>query len=248
MLIALIPSPKGKGFSCSEKIKIAPQPTDCSCGPTTLQAMYTHLGLEISIEQLIAEVECVDNGGTLAVLLGIDAIKRGFRVKLYSYDINFFDPTWKGLPSKDLIDKLVEQEHHKNDPKFLQASAAFARFLSEGGEILFDEMTPELLRELFLSDKPVLTGLSATWLNKCKREYTGSQGESVYDDVQGGPLGHFVILYGIDENLQVSVADPDLNNDIVGENLYKIPFSLILQSVMLGIVTYDANFLVISRD
>ena len=137
-------------------IKIAPQPTDCSCGPTTLQAMYTHLGLEISIEQLISEVECVDNGGTLAVLLGIDAIKRGF------------------------------------------------------------------------SDKPVLTGLSATWLNKCKREYTGPQGYSVYDDVQGGPLGHFVILYGIDENLQVSVADPDLNNDIVGKAISVIFSSTVI--------------------
>ena len=77
-------------------IKILQQPDDVTCGPTSLQAVYNHLGYKISLKQLISEIEFLEEGGTLGVFLGIDALKRGFKDtkkckkqqgELYRYDL-----------------------------------------------------------------------------------------------------------------------------------------------------------------
>ena len=75
-------------------IKILQQPDDVTCGPTSLQAVYNHLGYKISLKQLISEIEFLEDGGTLGVFLGIDALKRGFKVTIHSYNLTLLDPTW----------------------------------------------------------------------------------------------------------------------------------------------------------
>lgn len=53
----------------------------------------------------------------------------------------------------------------------------------------------------------MLSGLSATYLYKSKREYADSKGRSVYHDLRGKPMGHFVVLRGM-ERKRVFVASP----------------------------------------
>jgi hypothetical protein len=43
----------------------------------------------------------------------------------------------------------------------------------------------------------------------------------------------------------VSVADPLLDNPRFGSQYYQVPVERLIASIMLGIVTYDANLLVI---
>jgi hypothetical protein len=227
------------------RIRILAQPDDSTCGPTALHAVYDAFGLELPLEQIIDEVHFLEDGGTLAVFLGIHALKQGFHARIHSYNLRVFDPTWDGLPPEELRRKLLAQTRHKEGKKLHATCLAYSKFLKEGGEVRFDDPSPTLLQGYFDRDLPVLTGLSATYLYKSKREYSGSMGESIYDDLRGKPMGHFVVLRGM-EKKHVFVADPYHDNPMAEGRTYEVPVGRLINSIMLGIVTYDANLLVLS--
>lgn len=228
------------------RIQMEAQPDDVTCGPTSLHAVYQYYGLTVSLRSLISEIEFLEEGGTLAVFLGIDALKRGLRARIYSFNLRIFDPTWVHLSSAQLIQKLEAQLHHKHGKKFVQACKAYIRFLKMGGEVVFKELSLQLLQGYFRSGVPVLAGLSATYLYASCREFTGPDNRSVLDDVRGEPSGHFVVLYGIDDNHNVLVADPDGKTPLANDHYYHVPSKRLIHSILLGILTYDANLLVIT--
>jgi len=69
---------------------------------------------------------------------------------------------------------------------------------------------------------------------------------NVYDSIKGEPVGHFVIISGYEEEKNsVYLADPMTPNPLGKGQVYKVSFPRLINSIMLGIVTYDANLLVI---
>jgi hypothetical protein len=228
-------------------IRILPQPDDVTCGPTCLQAVYRHLGQRLDLQQIINEVRGLPDGGTLAVFLGIHALKRGLKSRLYSYHLKIFDPSWRGAESAELAGKLEAQLAFKQGKKFEAASRAYIRFLELGGEIAFDDLTPELLDVPFNAGLPILTGLSATYLYDSRREYTNRQNRAVYDDLRGEPTGHFVVLCGREDSM-VRVADPFIGNPLADDShYYDVGVERLIRAILLGVMTYDANLLVISE-
>ena len=101
------------------ELNILPQPDDTSCGPTSLHAVYQYYNLDVELAQLIADISSLETGGTLAVYLGIDALRRGMDATIYTYNLKMFDPTWDGLDSSILIDKLEQQQEIKKKKRFL---------------------------------------------------------------------------------------------------------------------------------
>src|SRR5450432_4245796 len=80
---------------------IKAQPDEVTCGPTCLHALYQYYHDNISLKDVIKEVKSLKTGGTLAVMLGNHALKRGYRAFIYTYNLNIFDPTWfKDSPAK----------------------------------------------------------------------------------------------------------------------------------------------------
>lgn len=229
---------------------ILPQPDDATCGPTCLHAVYRYYGDDISLQEVISEVPRVDGGGTLAVLLGCHALRRGYRATIYTYNLKVFDPTWfkSARPSgkcPDLRDRLMRQMEAKHYPKLHIDSNAYLEFLNLGGELRFDDLTPPLLGKYLNKSMPILTGLSATYLYGCARELVHG---SDYDDIRGEPTGHFVVLYGYGKGKRsVLVADPLLPNPIAKRQYYMVKIHRLIGAILLGIVTYDANFLIIDR-
>jgi ABC-type bacteriocin/lantibiotic exporter with double-glycine peptidase domain len=73
---------------------IKAQPDEVTCGPTCLHALYQYYRDEIGLKEVIAEVKSLKSGGTLAVMLGNHALKRGYKASLYTYNLNTFDPSW----------------------------------------------------------------------------------------------------------------------------------------------------------
>ncbi|MEO7081347.1 MAG: hypothetical protein ABIY71_07455 [Flavobacteriales bacterium] len=228
-------------------LRIEAQPDDDTCGATALHAVYRHFGDTQPLDELIQEVHHMEEGGTLAVLLGIHALLRGYHARLYSYNLAVFDPSWAGLPPEALRRKLIAQTRIKEGKKLHAASLAYSRFLKEGGVIRFDDPDPQLLAKFFNANLPILAGLSATYLYQSKREYADSKGRSLYHDLRGKPMGHFVVLRGM-ENKRVLVADPYGENPMAQGRTYEVPVGRLINSIMLGIVTYDANLLVISPE
>jgi hypothetical protein len=224
------------------RLEILPQPNDETCGATCLHAIYTFYNEKLELDQLIAEIPTLETGGTLAVILGTHALEKGYKATIYTYNLHIFDPTWFKA-EVDLAEKLRQQLLYKDEPKLHWASQAYLKFLAKGGEIKFEELEEHLIRSCFDRRVPILTGLSATYLYQSMREYNNE-----YDDMRGTSMGHFVVLYGYDkENNKVLIADPLLSNPISNTNQYSVGIDRLINSIMLGIVTYDANFLVIEK-
>ncbi len=228
------------------KYPILRQPDDVTCGPTCLHSVYEFLGDSQPIEDVVAEVQMLRGGGTLASMLGTHALKRGYRVWIHTYNLNVFDPTWFNLEPKDLIRKLQRQIKVKKSPKLRVASQAYIDFLKAGGEIHFEDLTAELLKGYLSKGIPLLTGLSATYLYKSPREF-GKYPKA--DDVRGEPQGHFVVLTGYDsKDNTVTIADPYHPDSMETGHFYKINLEHLVCAILLGVVTYDGNLLLITKN
>jgi hypothetical protein len=220
-----------------------PQPDLFTCGPTSLHAVYRFYNDEIPLHQVIAETGRLDDGGTLGVLLGSHALKRGYTATIYTFNLTVFDPTWFGVEKVDLTAKLKAQMQVKKEEKLQLASRAYIEFLSQGGKIRMKDLTAGLLRHYLRRSFPILTGLSATYLYQCARE-TGVFPQP--DDILGLATGHFVVLCGYDEIERMAhVADPFLPNPLGSDHYYEVDLDRLVCAILLGVLTYDANFLII---
>jgi hypothetical protein len=229
-------------------VRILPQPDDTTCGPTCLHAVYRFWGDEMELDRVIREVVPLETQGTLAVLLACHALKRGYRATIYTYNLHVFDPSWFSEKGVDLAERLRAQARVKRDRKLRFATEAYLEFLSLGGRIRFRELTLDLVREYLKRGRPILTGLSATYLYDSPRERESPEdgGRMIYDDIRGHPQGHFVVLSAYDtETREVVVADPLGDNPRFGGQYYRVGIQRVLGAILLGILTYDANFLVI---
>lgn len=225
-------------------LDIEPQPTETTCGPTCLNGIFGYYQLKKPLSEVISAIPSLEGGGTLGVHLGNYALKQGFDVKIYSHNLQVFDPTWFSLSDKDKIAKLEAQVKSGKNTKTREASQAYAEFLGKGGGVDFQHLTPEFLYTVLLSHGPVICGLSATYLYQSKREW----GDPIrYDDVNGEPQGHFVVLTGISNELKtVHVSDPLLQNPFGGLQYTTDTFQFI-NAILIGVITYDANIIAIHR-
>lgn len=223
-------------------IVVPPQPDPTTCGPTCLHALYRYYDDELALADVVAEVPALPGGGTLGVHLATHALGRGYRATIYTYNLQLFDPTWFPADPDRLAGRLRAQRDEKADPKLALATDAYLTFLARGGQVASEDLTPDLVRRFLGHGVPVLTGLSATYLYGCARERADD-----YDDVGGLPTGHFVVLSGYDEATdQVRVADPLHDNPGFGASDYRVAVARVIGAILLGIVTYDANLLVIT--
>ena len=238
------PLPRGEVPSaCSINIEVLGQPDDATCGPTALHSVYRYYKDDIPLEQVIREVHKFEDGGTLAVWLGAHALARGYEALVYTCNLQLLDPSWFSTPNVDIVQKLQEQLEYKHDDKLVRTSLAFIDFIQKGGKLRLEDVTRELLRRWLSRGYPILTGLSSTFLYRSSREVPPNQ---VFDDVKGIPAGHFVVLCGYDRsNKTVTVADPLTQNPYSSSRKYNAYIDRVICSILLGVLTYDANFLII---
>ncbi|WP_428262113.1 hypothetical protein [Haliangium sp.] len=227
-------------------IHILAQPDDTTCGPTCLDAVYRYYGDELPLSQVIAETPSLPEGGTLGVYLACHALRRGYTATIYTYNLQMFDPTWFSSPGRDLTELLRAQaEKKRDDAKLVRATVAYEEFFALGGVVAYRGLDHAFLADLLSGGRPLLTGLSATYLYDCAREL-GREHDFAYDDIAGEAAGHFVLLHDYDPDADtVVVADPLHDNPLEGEPYYQIGVDRLIGAIMLGVVTYDANLLVI---
>ena len=224
-------------------VTILPQPDLTTCGPTCLHAVYQYYGDEIPLAQVIDEVKSLETGGTLDVFLACHALRRGYKARIYTYNLQVFDPTWFLHGPDHIEERLLAQMEAKDDEKLHLATRGYLNFLNLGGELRFADLTPSLLRKYLKRSIPVLTGLSSTYLYRSMREF-GDLCED--DDVRGDSSGHFVVLCGYNRpDRLVAVADPLMDNPMSSSQQYQVSIDRVICAILLGIVTYDANLLII---
>lgn len=225
-------------------LEILRQPDDATCGPTCLHAVYRYFGDAIALDDVIGGVRMLEGGGTLAVDLANHALRRGYRALMVTYNLAVFDPSWFEGRTADLSERLRSQARLKDDPKLADATDAYLEFLALGGELTMEDLSPALLQRWLERERPILTGLSATFLYRSARE-VGT--DSLHDDdLRGQPTGHFVVLCGWDaEERKVRIADPLENRPHFREHVYWMPIQRVINAILLGVLTYDGNLLLL---
>jgi hypothetical protein len=227
-------------------LDISPQPDDTTCGPTCLHAIYRYFDDPIQLNRVVSEVTDLEGGGTLVVYLACHALRRGYKATIYTYNLRLFDPTWFVPNGPDISEKLKLQLRYKDDDSLFNiATHAYLKFLALGGRLRFQVLAPGLIRKYLKRKVPVLTGLNATFLYNCSREYVEGL-HLVYDDIRGESTGHFVVLAGYDKmSRNVLVVDPLKPNPVSSYQQYEVNIYRLVCSIMLGSVTYDDNLLII---
>ncbi len=224
-------------------VQLQQQPNDTSCGPTCLHSIYHFYGDDIPLDRVVREIPELENGGTLAVQLGLHALKRGYRSKVWTFNLRIFDPTWfhNGKPKEGLKEKLAFQVEHRPDEKRRTAAASYLSYLNQGGEIRFGVLSGRLIRNLLQGQFPLIVGLSSTFLYGASREIPSSNAE---DDLRGDPCGHFVTLCGYDRKSRlVKVADPYRDHPVSQAGYYHVELDRLINAILLGVLTYDGNLL-----
>lgn len=218
------------------------QPDEVSCGPTCLHAIYRYWGERAQLGDVIARTPSLEQGGTLAVFLACDALKQGFEATIYTYNLLMFDPTWFARPRLDIAACLKAQLREKPALPLEHATAGYLEFLSLGGQLRYMDLSRYLIRGILRRGMPILTGLSSTYLYRTAREFGP---DDTPDDVRGLPAGHFVVLAGYDRDHRTFlVADPYGTNPYSPKS-YWMNVDRVVGAILLGIVTHDANLLVI---
>ena len=226
-------------------VPMGAQPDDFTCGPTSLQAVYAYFGDPPGLEEILEAIPFLEEGGTLAVHLGVDALRRGYGARLHSYNLQVFDPSWHDYDMAELDRALAARARAKSDRKLRESIAAYRSFIHAGGTLDLTDISPALLRGYFDRGLPVLAGLSATYLYASARERVAGSA-MVHDDIAGDPQGHFVVLCGF-EGPHVIVADPFEENPS-GDRHYPVEVSRLIHAILLGVLTYDGNLLILDRD
>jgi hypothetical protein len=223
-------------------VGILPQPDETTCGPTCLHAVFRYWGDEEPLDAIIGRGHRLEHGGTFAVFLACDALRKGYSATIYTYNITVFDPTWFA-GEVDIAERLRRQRQRKPDPRLHHATDGYLEFLGLGGELRFVDLNAALLHGILRRRMPVITGLNSTYLYRSPREH-GAEGTP--DDVAGFPAGHFVVLAGFNERRgSLLVVDPYQPTPYGPSQAYWVAADRLIASILLGIVTHDANLLVI---
>lgn len=233
-----------------KKLEMKRQPTDSSCGPTCLKAVYDYYDYPLDHLKIIKEVKTVETGGTLAPCLGIHALDNGFDVTIYTFNLEIFDPTWffpKTIKGDLLKHKLALQMQAKANKKLKAACKAFIEFIEKGGKVKMQDLSGNLIMRYLRNKTPIILGLSSTYLYRTSRDLIEGSNSSK-NDVLGTPEGHFVVLESYDPGSRlVTLRDPWIENPYSQDLKYQITKDHLLTSFLMGLLTYDANLTVIER-
>jgi len=197
-------------------VQTLPQPDETTCGPTCLHAVYRYWGDTEPLDTIIARMYRLERGGTFAVFLGCDALRKGYCATIYTYNVTVFDPTWF-MRGVDIAGRLVRQREVKHEERLQIATSGYLEFLDLGGRLRFADLSQVLVRALLRVRLPILTGLSSTYLYRSPREY--GPHDTPVDPYQPNPYGK--------------------------SHEYWLSIDRVVAAILLGIVTHDANLLVV---
>ena len=203
--------------SISHKITHQFQPTNTTCGYTSLSMLMSHYDRDIAVDKLLADVPqgLGSDGepiGSVSAQLAAWCIGQGFEVEFWSFDFLITDFGWQGLSQDELVQKL---EAVKDIRDVSQAGGkewsriyvqAYIDFIKAGGTLRVEpHVTTKLLYEK-IQTAPIFVNVCPSVMNGTGRMNHSSP--RTPDDIHGTVGTHSVIMYGVAENGDFLIADP----------------------------------------
>lgn len=99
-------------------VRMPPQPDETTCGPTCLHAIYRYWGEEEVLDEVIARKRKLERGGTVAVFLACDALRRGYQGTNYTCNLMVFDHTWfaRGVDADECLRQQRQAKRRAHRP------------------------------------------------------------------------------------------------------------------------------------
>jgi hypothetical protein len=214
------------------------QQDEVSCGAACLAQVLHYYGIEASQTELAERIRRTEEGGTLAVFIGLLAQDLGLRVRLHPLGLRHFDPTWWNLSRRAILQKLTARGEALGMSEELEG---WITLLERGGKVGFGPLERQRLVRILARHRPVIAGLSATWLY---RETRHDPSTNQPDDVAGQPVGHFVVVTGYERRgRRFLINDPYPDIPLGAEGVYTLPARRLITAILMGDATRDAVLL-----
>lgn len=180
--------------------------------------MLSYYGKDSTPEQIAEDIPVGlnDKGepwGTINQQLATWCIGQGYEVKMYTFDCQVIDQSWRDLDKAKLLERLEAAKAGRNVPSLGQEWSkmylqSYIDFINAGGELhIQPHVTSKLLYEL-VRDGPLLTSVCFNTLYGTGHGKDIGLRKSEIDDVYGKTTNHSIVIYGVTENGDFEIADP----------------------------------------
>lgn len=167
------------------KVPIIKQKHKMGCGAAAMSMVYKYFGKDISEKEIIKETGGLTKWGSFTTDYALMAKKLGFKVICHSYNLEYFEPSYKKLTRANFIKKtksLIKKEKRAYNKRELKSILKVLE-----SNINFKMVIPSLdIIKKFLDKKlPVCIAINPAVLFEKKKDLR---------------LGHFIMLNGFKED------------------------------------------------
>ncbi|MCD6590922.1 MAG: hypothetical protein J7K72_03030 [Candidatus Aenigmarchaeota archaeon] len=188
------------------------------CAPTCLaEVMEYFTRKKYDIKELIEETKTIYKGMDWIFLLGLSALKRGFKTKVITSSTEIFDPSWINLNNKKLLNKIERRikflSSIKRKDKYITEWNLYPLktaklFIENGGELVFSIITKELIKHFLKNRIPVIAPVNENIFFGIKRTTEDDE----YSDIRGFTHGHYIVISGFSRD-EFIITDSDRVSD-----------------------------------
>jgi len=216
------------------------QPTNVTCGPTSLRMVMNYYDKPVSQEEIMRHFTLYPGIGVLDPHMAMAAMDYGFKVKTISYNYRVIHPAWEKLPPDSLLAKLQAYLPQIKNYKDSVAAAGYIQYLKRGGRIEFQPLDRVLIVNYLKQGMPVIAALDMEYL------YAGTIAWSA-----GKPehATHFVVIHGYNAAKdEFEISDPWYEVIIPNENgHYFAPAARVLTAILLGFQVNDGDLIIVEK-
>ncbi len=205
-------------MSIKYDIPLKTQTTSSNCVQTSTSQFLSFYGLNLSPEEIEKEVPVRADKenkpiGTLFPDIGAWLIKsHKLKTKMYVFDIQIIDRTWKSLSQKELLTEMKNAEikgiSTAVTPRASVLIDSYVTYLESGGEIDIAKCTNDLLKNL-LDKGPIMAIISFNYMYDYPRsKYDSVNKDYGPDTIDGKVIEHAIVLTGYNNDTYF-YNDPD---------------------------------------
>lgn len=222
------------------------------CVQSNAVQILKYYSIQKSLDEIKAEVPVFvsKEGNLLGSSLGHIAsyfINQGLKTTIHTVDIEIFDRSWKGLPNRDLIEKLQQRRKFIQSTKYNQEALdvifdGYISFLKLGGQISFPIIDENFIINL-LKSGPIYGVVSFNFLNSAsKYKVSDVSKNSIPDSVEGSSGTHVVTIAGYKDS-QFKLIDPDPEFG----GIRWVDSSLLIGSIYLAETDFDSILITFAK-